>query len=82
MTCHFNGKQEECDKPYQKAIKKNEKLQGVHASYGTHLLKRGDLENAKQEFAKEITYHPTSEKTVNLAFKQTGKPDSSARNTP
>lgn len=76
MKCHFQGKDAECDKDYEKAIEKNDKLQGVHASYGTHLLKRGEVQPAQEQFKKEIENHPVSETSVNLAFKNVKHPDS------
>jgi hypothetical protein len=78
MTCHFQGKDPECDKDYEKAIKKNDKLPGVHASYGTHLLKRGDSQTAKEQFEMEVANHPLSEPSVKLVFKNVKSPDSSA----
>jgi Tfp pilus assembly protein PilF len=63
---------------YEKAIKKNNKLQGVHASYGTHLLKQGDVSGAQKEFALEIENHPLSEKSVGLAMTKQARPDSTS----
>lgn len=76
MTCHFDGKQAECDPTYEKAIKKNTKLQGVHASYGTHLLKQGNMTEAQKEFAIEMENHPFSSKAIGLALNKPGRPDS------
>jgi hypothetical protein len=81
MKCHFQGKDTECDKDYEKAIKKNDKLPGVHASYGTHLLKRGDAQTAKEQFDQEVANHPVSETSVKLVFKNIKSPDS-APSTP
>jgi hypothetical protein len=81
MKCHFQGKDTECDQDYEKAIKKNDKLPGVHASYGTHLLKRGDSQTAKEQFEQEVANHPVSETSVKLVFKNIKSPDSTSTAT-
>jgi Tfp pilus assembly protein PilF len=73
ITCDLEGKQDECDKDYEKAIRKNPQMQGVHASFGTHLLKRGEVQPAQEEYAKEQEFHPVSTTAVNLALKSVSK---------
>lgn len=58
IRCHLDGKTTECDQKYQKAIKADPKTQGVHASYGVHLLKEGKTAEAAQEFATEQANYP------------------------
>ncbi len=78
MKCHFQGKDAECDKDYARAIKKNDMLPGVHASYGTHLLKRGEMQAAQEQFQKEVENHPVSTVAVQVVFKNVKTPDSTA----
>jgi Tfp pilus assembly protein PilF len=59
MSCHMVGeKMSECDKHYRKAMKEDPKLQGIHASYGVHLLKQGRIAEANREFAIEQKNYP------------------------
>jgi hypothetical protein len=59
IRCHLDQKTEECNKEYEAAIKLDPKLQGVHASYGTHLLKLGKTVEAQKEFDLEKANYPT-----------------------
>jgi len=58
LRCHLDGKKTECDAEYQKAIKIDPKTQGLHASFGTHLLLTGRMQEAQREFAYESQLWP------------------------
>ncbi len=58
LRCHLDGKKNECDAEYQKAIKYGPTTQGLHASYGTHLLLTGRMQEAEKEFALENKNYP------------------------
>jgi len=58
IRCHMEKKGEECNKQYEAAIKIDPKLQGVHASYGVHLLLNGKPTEAEKEFAQERANYP------------------------
>ncbi len=58
VRCHLDDKGPECNAKYQKAIKANPKLRGVHASYGTHLLLQGNKDEAEKEFKTERENYP------------------------
>lgn len=66
MTCHFRTPNENCEEKYQNAIRENDKLPGVHSSYGTHLLMKGKTDAAQVEFNKEIKNYPASKTAVLL----------------
>jgi hypothetical protein len=55
----LDGKKEACDKEYKAAIKADPKTQGLHASYGTHLLLTGRMQEAEKEFSLESQNYPT-----------------------
>lgn len=67
--CHLQNKNEECDKAYEKAIKKNTKIPGLHASYGSHLFRRGDAAGAEEHFKAEMETHPRSQQAILVVFK-------------
>ena len=58
LRCHLDGKKGECDKEYQKAIDAGPKTQGLHASYGVHLLQEGKPAEATREFEIEKANYP------------------------
>lgn len=58
LRCHLDGKKDECDKEYEKAIALGPKTQGLHASYGVHLLKEGKSVEATREFEIEKANYP------------------------
>ncbi|MEN9352945.1 MAG: hypothetical protein RL318_270 [Fibrobacterota bacterium] len=58
IRCHMDKKGEQCNKQYEEAIKIDPKLQGVHASYGVHLLLNGKPSEAEKEFALERANYP------------------------
>lgn len=62
--CHLQNKNEECDKSYEKAIKKNSHLPGLRASYASHLFRRGDAAGAEEHYKAEIENHPRAEKSI------------------
>ena len=74
--CHLQNKNEECDKAYEKAIKKNSKLPGLHASYGSHLFRRGDAAAAKEHFNEELENHPHSRPAILVVYRDA--PDSAS----
>lgn len=74
--CHLQNKNEECDKAYEKAISKNSKLPGLHASYGSHLFRRGDAAAAKEHFDQELANHPLSRPSILVVYQDA--PDSAA----
>jgi hypothetical protein len=74
--CHLQNKNEECDPAYEKAIKKNPKLPGLQASYGSHLYRRGDAAGAEEHFKAEMETHPVSKHAILVVFK--GGPDSAS----
>lgn len=57
VRCHLDNKPD-CDKKYKEAIRAGGKLQGIHASYGTHLLQQGKTQEAEAEFELERKYWP------------------------
>lgn len=59
VRCHLDDKGPECDAKYQKAIGQDTKMQGVHSSYGTHLLLQGKTDQANEEFKIEQLNYPT-----------------------
>jgi hypothetical protein len=72
VRCHLDDKGPECDGKYQKAIKQNTKMPGVHASYGTHLLLQGKADQAAEEFRLEQQNYPTeSSKAIALLLNPT-----------
>jgi len=68
--CHLENKDKECDAAYEKAIKKNAKLPGVHASYGSHLFRRGDAAAAREQFDAELENHPVSRPAILIVLKE------------
>jgi len=58
VRCHLDGKKQECDQDYLKAIEIGPKTQGLHASYGVHLLLEGRRDEALKEFAIEKANYP------------------------
>lgn len=76
--CHLQNKNDECDKSYQKAIKKNPKLPGLQASYASHLYRRGDAASAEEHFRAEIENHPHSQKAIGVVL----NPDKNAGGQP
>jgi hypothetical protein len=58
LRCHLDGKKTECDADYKKAIEIDPKTQGLHASYATHLLLTGRMQEAEKEFAIENQNYP------------------------
>lgn len=80
MKCHFQNKNEECDKAYETAIKKNPKLPGLQASYASHLYQRGDATGAQEHFQAEIENHPRSQQAIAVVLRV--KADSLAKTSP
>jgi hypothetical protein len=74
--CHLQNKNEECDKSYEKAIKKNPKLPGLRSSYASHLFRRGDAAGAEDHFKAEMENHPRSQQAILVVYK--GRPDSAS----
>lgn len=70
MRCHFENRDAECDAAYEKAIAKNAKLPGVHASYGSHLFRRGDAAAARAQFDAELANHPLSRPAILIVLKE------------
>lgn len=58
IRCHLDKKGEECNPSYEKAIEIDPKLQGVHASYGVHLLQSGRTADAEKQFTLERANYP------------------------
>ena len=58
VRCHLDNKGAACDKIYEKAISIDNKTQGIHASYGVHLLQEGKSVEAQQQFAIEKENYP------------------------
>jgi hypothetical protein len=54
----MDGKKQECDGDYLKAIEIGPRTQGLHASYGVHLLLEGRRDEALKEFAIEKANYP------------------------
>lgn len=59
MACDLEGRNE-CARHYSAAIRKNPQLPGVHASYGSHLIRQGDLEKGQAELEKEYQTYPAA----------------------
>ena len=59
--CHFEQKGPECNEIYEEAIKENDKLPGLHASYGVHLIEIGDQATGENLIQEEIKRFPESE---------------------
>jgi hypothetical protein len=70
MRCHLENKDTECDAAYEKAIAKNARLPGVHASYGSHLFRRGDAAAARAQFDAELVNHPLSRPAILIVLKE------------
>ncbi|MBF0433544.1 MAG: DUF4810 domain-containing protein [Fibrobacteria bacterium] len=72
MKCHFEGKNDECVKHYEKAIRKSKSVTptGLHASYGAHLYRMGNVVEAEEEFKKEIELYPQVEKPLAIMLKK------------
>jgi hypothetical protein len=58
VRCHLDGKKDECEPYYKKAIANGDKTPGLHASYGTHLLQNGKVQEANAEFEIEKRNFP------------------------
>lgn len=58
VRCHLDNKGPDCDKIYEAVIKIDPKVQGIHSSYGVHLLQEGKAAEAQAEFAKEKANYP------------------------
>lgn len=77
--CHFEQKGPECNEYYEKAIEENDKLPGLHSSYGVHLIETGDNETGQSLIQEEIKRFPESE----ASFRPLLNPGSmSSYNTP
>ncbi|MDH5545416.1 MAG: hypothetical protein OEZ43_07485 [Gammaproteobacteria bacterium] len=74
QSCHFK-KQEDCSEYYEKAIKYNERLPGVHSSYGTYLITKGHINQGIEEINTEIRHHPYSENAMKLILEKYKKND-------
>jgi len=58
VRCHLDGRKSLCNEHYVRAIRINPQLQGIHASYGVHLLQQGQTAAAEREFALERMNYP------------------------
>jgi hypothetical protein len=58
VRCHLDGKKTECDHHYRDAIAIDPQLQGIHSSYGMHLLQEGRVPEAEREFTIEGKNYP------------------------
>jgi tetratricopeptide (TPR) repeat protein len=74
MKCHFQDKDEECNKHYEKAIKLDKDLPGVYLSYASHLYKHGNTTEAQEKFIIEIEKHPEVEKAIRIIRDKATKP--------
>ena len=71
MECHFKY-EGDCSELYQKAIKKDSKLPGVHASYAVHLAAQGQMDQAEVEHQKEVKNYPQSQTALAIVFSEKG----------
>ena len=58
VRCHLDNKGPASDKIYESVIKIDPKVQGIHSSYGVHLLQEGRAAEAQAEFDKEKANYP------------------------
>ena len=69
-TCYFKN-EANCDKHYQKAIKARGDMPGVHASYGTWLMREGKMTEAQAQFEIEKKQYPEASFAVDRAMGKT-----------
>lgn len=58
VRCHLDNKGPACNKLYEEAIRIDPKTQGLHASYGVHLLQQGNAPEAQKQFEIEKANYP------------------------
>jgi len=67
MECHLRNRGAACDEFYEASLQADTTIPGVHASYATHLLSMGKVEEANVQFALELQYHPEAAQSCALA---------------
>jgi len=77
LRCHLDNKGAACNKLYEESIKIDSKTQGVHASYGVHLLQQGNTPEAQRQFDLEKANYPQYAEKGLLALSN-AKPDATA----
>lgn len=58
LRCHLDNKGPACNNLYEETIKIDPKTQGIHASYGVHLLQQGNAAEAQRQFELEKANYP------------------------
>lgn len=79
QACHFQHG-DFCGSRYRDAIRANPKLPGVHASYGTHLISKGEVDKGIKELNIEMANHPESKVALQIVINGKNKTIDSDRN--